>query len=88
MSLCVSDVISLVLLLSPRVLFGPAVVCSALSAQGSDATHSSGLAGVTGGPASGEGALVTLLSDDDQLDEDPSGGGSENFRLHGKTPLT
>uniref|UniRef100_A0A8D3A640 EGF-like domain-containing protein n=1 Tax=Scophthalmus maximus TaxID=52904 RepID=A0A8D3A640_SCOMX len=58
------------------------VVCSALSAQGSDATHSSGLAGVTGGPASGEGALVTLLSDDDQLDEDPSGGGSENFRLH------
>ncbi|KAF0034133.1 hypothetical protein F2P81_014199 [Scophthalmus maximus] len=58
------------------------VVCSALSAQGSDATHSSGLAGVTGGPASGEGALGTLLSDDDQLDEDPSGGGSENFRLH------
>ncbi|XP_044051409.1 proheparin-binding EGF-like growth factor [Siniperca chuatsi] len=58
-------------------------VCSALGAQGSEATFSSELAGVTGGPASGEG-LQSLLSDDDELeiDEELSGGDNENFSLH------
>uniref|UniRef100_A0A3B4VL12 Amphiregulin n=1 Tax=Seriola dumerili TaxID=41447 RepID=A0A3B4VL12_SERDU len=62
---------------------GFTVVCSSLGAQGSEATYSSGLAGVTGGPASGEG-LQTLLSDDDELeiDEELSGGDNENFKLN------
>lgn len=62
------------------------VVCSALGAQGSEATHSSELVVVTGGPASGEG-LQGSLSDDDELetDEEVSGRDNENFSLHGKT---
>lgn len=65
---------------------GFTVVCSWFGAQGSEATYSSGLAGVTGGPASGEG-LQTLMSDDDELeiDEDLSGGDSEHFSHHGTT---
>ncbi|XP_040898564.1 proheparin-binding EGF-like growth factor [Toxotes jaculatrix] len=59
------------------------VVCSALGAQGSEAIYSSELAGVTGGPASGEG-LQSLLSDDDDLEigEELSGGDNENVSLH------
>uniref|UniRef100_A0A665WGE9 Amphiregulin n=1 Tax=Echeneis naucrates TaxID=173247 RepID=A0A665WGE9_ECHNA len=59
------------------------VVCSSLGAQGSEAAFSSGLVGVTGGPASGEG-LQNLLSEDDELetDEELSGGDTENFNLH------
>ncbi|XP_045891812.1 amphiregulin [Micropterus dolomieu] len=58
-------------------------VCSALGAQGSEATFSSELAGVTGGPASGEG-LQSLQSDDEELeiDEELSGGDNENVSLH------
>ncbi|XP_058492547.1 proheparin-binding EGF-like growth factor [Solea solea] len=56
------------------------VVCSAVGVQGSETTYSSELARVTGGPASGEG-LHSLRSDDDELeiDEELSGGDSENF---------
>ncbi|GAA6226466.1 proheparin-binding EGF-like growth factor [Lates japonicus] len=63
------------------------VVCSALGAQGSEATHSGELVVVTGGPASGEG-LQGSLSDDDELetDEEVSGGDNENFSLHGLHP--
>lgn len=62
------------------------VVCSGLGAQGSDATFSRELGGVTGGPASGEG-LQALLSGDDELDidEELSGGDNENVSLHGMT---
>lgn len=61
-------------------------VCSALGAQGSEATFSSELAGVTGDPASGEG-LQSLQSDDEELeiDEELSGGDNENVSLHGTT---
>ncbi|XP_073321698.1 uncharacterized protein areg [Pagrus major] len=57
------------------------VVCGALGTQGSGTVLSSELAGVTGGPASGEGLQ---LSDDDELevDEELSGGDNENFNLH------
>ncbi|XP_071339557.1 proheparin-binding EGF-like growth factor isoform X1 [Trachinotus anak] len=63
------------------------LVFSSLGAQGSDDTYSSGLAVVTGGPASGEG-LQSLLSDDDELeiDEELSGGDNENFSLHDSHP--
>ncbi len=63
---------------------GFTVVCSAVGTQGSEATFSVELAGVTGGPASGEG-LQRSLSDDDELeiDEELSGGDNENFSLHG-----
>ncbi|KAK5909600.1 hypothetical protein CesoFtcFv8_003514 [Champsocephalus esox] len=44
-------------------------VSGALSAQGSEATFSGELSGVTTGPASGEG-LQSLLSDDDMLEVD------------------
>ncbi|KAK5932209.1 hypothetical protein CgunFtcFv8_003932 [Champsocephalus gunnari] len=44
-------------------------VSGALSAQGSEATFSGELSGVTTGPASGEG-LQSLLSDDDKLEVD------------------
>lgn len=59
------------------------VVCSTIGTQGSEATFSSELAGVTGGPASGEG-LQSLLSDDDELEVDGelSGGDNENFSLY------
>ncbi|KAF7665446.1 hypothetical protein LDENG_00143160, partial [Lucifuga dentata] len=55
-------------------------VCSAVGAQGPEATFSSGLNGVTGGPASGEG-LLSSLSDDDELeiDEDISGGANDTL---------
>ncbi|XP_033475023.1 uncharacterized protein areg [Epinephelus lanceolatus] len=58
------------------------VVSGALGAQGSEATFSGELAGVTGGPASGEG-LPSSLSDDDELevDEDVSGGDTENIDI-------
>ncbi|KAG8011846.1 Proheparin-binding EGF-like growth factor, partial [Nibea albiflora] len=63
-----------------------AVVCSALGTQGSEATFSGELAGVTGGPASGEG-LQSLSDDDDELeiDEEVSGGDNQNFS-HGSHP--
>lgn len=63
---------------------GFTVVCGALGTQGSGTALSSELAGVTGGPASGEGLQ---LSDDDELevDEELSGGDNENFSLHGRT---
>ncbi|XP_051279324.1 proheparin-binding EGF-like growth factor [Dicentrarchus labrax] len=63
------------------------VVCSAFGTQGAEATFSGELAGVTGGPASGEG-LLTTLSDDDELeiDEELSGGDNENFSLHELQP--
>ncbi|KAM7415853.1 hypothetical protein PAMA_018086 [Pampus argenteus] len=58
-------------------------VCSILCTQGSEATFSSELNVVTGGPASGEG-LQALLSDDDELeaDEELSGGANENIHLY------
>lgn len=58
------------------------VVSSALGAQGSEATFSGEIAGVTGGPASGEG-LQTSMSDDDELEvyEEVSGGENENYSL-------
>lgn len=61
---------------------GFTLVCSAVGTQGPEATFSGELAGVTGGPASGEG-LQTLPSDDDELeiDEELSGGDNENFSL-------
>ena len=63
---------------------GFTVVCGALSTQGSGTSLSSELAGVTGGPASGEGLQ---LSDDDELevDEELSGGDNDNFSLYGTT---
>ncbi|XP_036952755.1 proheparin-binding EGF-like growth factor [Acanthopagrus latus] len=61
------------------------VVCGALSTQGSGTSLSSELAGVTGGPASGEGLQ---LSDDDELevDEELSGGDNDNFSLYESHP--
>ncbi|TKS78391.1 EGF-like growth factor Heparin-binding [Collichthys lucidus] len=58
----------------------------ALGTQGSEATFSGELVGVTGGPASGEG-LQTLFGDDDELeiDEEVSGGDNQNFS-HGLHP--
>ncbi|XP_074495315.1 uncharacterized protein areg [Sebastes fasciatus] len=58
------------------------VVSGAVGALGSEATFSGELAGVTGGPASGEG-LLSLLGDDDELevDEDVSGADNGNFSL-------
>lgn len=63
------------------------VLCSALGAQASEATNSTELAGVTGGPASGEG-LPSSLGDDDELelDEELSGGDNEHFSLHDLHP--
>ncbi len=60
------------------------VVYGALGTQGSEATLSGELTGVTGGPASGEG-LQDSLHDDDELEVDGelSGGDSENFSLYG-----
>nr|XP_046241295.1 proheparin-binding EGF-like growth factor isoform X2 [Scatophagus argus] len=57
-------------------------VCGALGAQAFEATFSSGVVGVTGGPASGED-LQSLQSDDDEqeVDEELSGGDNENFSL-------
>ncbi|XP_044193906.1 amphiregulin [Thunnus albacares] len=59
------------------------VVCCVLGAQGSEATFSSELNGVTGGPASGEG-LQSSLSDDDELEtyEELSGGANEHVSIH------
>ncbi|XP_047446985.1 proheparin-binding EGF-like growth factor [Mugil cephalus] len=59
------------------------LLCSVFStplARGSDATYSTELAGVTGGPASGEG-LHNTLSDDEERDtnEEVSGGDNEHF---------
>ncbi|XP_032370824.1 amphiregulin [Etheostoma spectabile] len=59
------------------------LLCFVVSgAQGSEATFSSELAGVTGGPASGEG-LQSSQSDDEQLevDEEVSGANNGNFSL-------
>ncbi|XP_037632915.1 proheparin-binding EGF-like growth factor [Sebastes umbrosus] len=58
------------------------VISGAVGALGSEATFSGELAGVTGGPASGEG-LLSLLGDDDELevDEDVSGADNGNFSL-------
>lgn len=61
--------------------FGFTVVCGAL---GSDATYSSELARVTGGPASGDGLKISLREDDElETDEELSGGDHETFSLHG-----
>lgn len=67
---------------------GFTVFCSALGTQGSEATISTGLTGVTRGPAgqaSTEG-LQSLLNDDDDLEinEEHSGGENKNFS-HGRT---
>ncbi|XP_022053798.1 proheparin-binding EGF-like growth factor [Acanthochromis polyacanthus] len=63
------------------------VVCSALGAQASEATNSTELAGVTGGPASGEGLPSSLGDDDDlEVDEELSGGDNEHFSLHDLDP--
>ncbi|XP_039658021.1 proheparin-binding EGF-like growth factor [Perca fluviatilis] len=54
------------------------LLCFVVSgAQGSEATFSSELAGVTGGSASGEG-LQSLLSDDDELEVDEEVSGTDN----------
>ncbi|XP_054467795.1 proheparin-binding EGF-like growth factor [Anoplopoma fimbria] len=54
----------------------------AVGAQGSEATFSGELAGVTGGPASGEVLQISLGDDDElELDEEVSGGDNENFSL-------
>ena len=53
------------------------LVSGALGAQGSEATFSGELSGVTSGPASGEG-LQSLLSDDDELELD-----EENVSIFG-----
>ncbi|XP_028270337.1 amphiregulin [Parambassis ranga] len=56
------------------------VVCGA---PGSDATYSSELARVTGGPASGDGLRISLREDDElETDEELSGGDHETFSLH------
>ncbi|XP_029296257.1 proheparin-binding EGF-like growth factor [Cottoperca gobio] len=58
------------------------VVSGALGAQGSEATFSIELARVTGGPASGEGLQISQGDDDElELDEEVSGGDSENVSL-------
>ncbi|XP_026198939.1 amphiregulin [Anabas testudineus] len=57
------------------------VICSAIGTQGSEAIVSSELAGVTGGPASGEG-LHSALNYDEEIDEEVSGGDHENFHSH------
>nr|XP_020449610.1 proheparin-binding EGF-like growth factor [Monopterus albus] len=64
------------------------VVCSVPGAQGSEATFSGELAGVTGSVASGDG-LQSSPSDDDELeiDEELSGGDNENFKLHDLHPI-
>ncbi|KAF7200701.1 proheparin-binding EGF-like growth factor [Nothobranchius furzeri] len=64
------------------------VVCSALDVQGSwDATYSSELARVAGGPASGEGLLTSPVDDDElEVDKELSGGDSGNFIFHGVHP--
>uniref|UniRef100_UPI0037E79759 amphiregulin n=1 Tax=Semicossyphus pulcher TaxID=241346 RepID=UPI0037E79759 len=58
------------------------VVYRALGAQGSEATFTTALAGVTGGPASGEGLPSSMSYDDEfDIDEELSGGDNENFGL-------
>ncbi|KAF6739302.1 Proheparin-binding EGF-like growth factor [Oryzias melastigma] len=57
------------------------VVCSTQGAPGSEATQASGLAAVTGGPASEEGLLVE--DDEHELDEELSGGHHENVIILG-----
>lgn len=87
---CIFDIISLIILFFfCGCPVGFTVICCYLGAQGSEATgYSSELAGVTGGPASGEG-LQSLLSDDDELEIDElSGGDNENVSLHGTTSKT
>lgn len=69
------------------VLVGFTVICSAIGTQGSEAIVSSELAGVTGGPASGEG-LHSALNYDEEIDEEVSGGDHENFHSHGKTTIS
>ncbi|XP_013867193.1 proheparin-binding EGF-like growth factor [Austrofundulus limnaeus] len=60
------------------------VVCSALDAHGSEDTYSSDLARVTGGPASGEGLVSSLIDDDElEVNRELSGGEREHFILHG-----
>lgn len=73
---------------SDLFIFSFSIVCSDLGAQGSEATFSSELNVVTGGPASGEGHQ-SLLSDDDELetDEELSGGANENVNLLGTVPF-
>ncbi|XP_035514614.1 proheparin-binding EGF-like growth factor [Morone saxatilis] len=63
------------------------LVCSAFGTQGAEATFPGELAGVTGGPASGEGLLATLSDDDElEIDEELSGGDNENFSIHELQP--
>lgn len=65
-------------------VFFSAVVCSALDAHGSEDTYSSDLARVTGGPASGEGLVSSLIDDDElEVNRELSGGEREHFILHG-----
>lgn len=71
-------------LLSPVLCF--IVVCGTLGTRGSDATISSELTAVTGGPTSGEGLQGSLSSDDD-LEEELSGGDSKISGGHGMTNL-
>ncbi|XP_070760962.1 amphiregulin [Enoplosus armatus] len=58
------------------------VVCSTLSAQGLEVTFSTELAGVTGGPASGEGLQSSLSNDDEvETDKELSGGDNESVSI-------
>ncbi|XP_060894522.1 amphiregulin [Labrus mixtus] len=58
------------------------VVYRAPGTQGSEAKLTTVLAGVTGGPASGEGLLSSMSYDDElDVDEELSGGDDENFSL-------
>uniref|UniRef100_A0A8C7WXR9 Amphiregulin n=1 Tax=Oryzias sinensis TaxID=183150 RepID=A0A8C7WXR9_9TELE len=57
------------------------VVCSTQGAPESEVTQASGLAAVTGGPASEEGLLVE--DDEHELDEELSGGHHENVIILG-----
>ncbi|XP_017267752.1 amphiregulin-like [Kryptolebias marmoratus] len=61
------------------------VVCSALDAQGSEATYSAELARGTGGLASGEGLVSSLIDDDElEVDKEHSGGHHEHVLIHGQ----
>ncbi|XP_041855645.1 proheparin-binding EGF-like growth factor [Melanotaenia boesemani] len=57
------------------------VVCSVRGTQGSEATYSSEPAGVTRGPASGEG-LQDLLPNDDELEADEELSGGDHVIIH------
>ncbi|XP_037536865.1 amphiregulin [Nematolebias whitei] len=58
------------------------VVCSALDAQGSEATYSTELA--RGGPASGEGLVGSHDHDEQEVDKEHSRGDHQLFSLHGR----